>query len=199
MTAPLKARSLASAPSLLGVLLATSATAAALLVTGCGDSMPKPVAPEVPEAGVPETPKVDTPDASAAPSTDTPAATTPATPKNYRLVVSIISKGAGVDAKGKDQVTGIFNKWRISKGAELKTERPKWGKEGEMDICSDLAELSDADRTKLIGEVKAAVGKNDRFVVTENGTCHEDKGEPATTDKPVPKNDKPAPKKTDKK
>ncbi len=135
-----------------------------LAAVACGET-PQPMTPVVEP---PTTPEVTaTPDAGAT----SPAA---ATAKTYRLVVSFTSKGAGTDAKAKDAFSGVINKWRISKGAELKTERPKWGKEGEMDICSDLTELSEAERTKFLGEVRAAVGKSDRVTITENGTCHED-------------------------
>ncbi|AKU96396.1 hypothetical protein AKJ09_03060 [Labilithrix luteola] len=138
-----------------------------LLVAACGDETPKPVTP----ADV-----SSTADAGAAPSSEsvaTPNAKPDGGAATYRLVVSFISLGAGVDSKAKDQVNEVINKWRIAKSVDLKTERVRWGKEGESDVCSGLDELSDADRSKFIGEVRAAVGKNDRVVITENASCHE--------------------------
>lgn len=138
-----------------------------LLAAACGDETPKPSTPADVSNGVDAGP--------AAQATTTPAA--PATPDagvgTYRLVVSFISHGAGVDSKAKDQVNEVINKWRIAKSVDLKAQRPKWGREGESDICSGLDELTEADRSKFIGEVRTAVGTNDRVVITENASCHE--------------------------
>jgi hypothetical protein len=135
-----------------------------LLLAACGDSAPKPADPTT-AADAGATP------ASTAPATSASAAAT--TGKTYRLVVSFISKGAGTDPKARDDFGLIINEYRISKGAELKTVRPHWGKEGEMDICTDLTELSDAEKTKMIDKVRDKLGKNDRVTISENAVCHE--------------------------
>lgn len=139
-----------------------------LLTAACGDETPKPSTPadvsNVADAGPAQAASSATPSATSA--VDAGAGT-------YRLVVSFISHGAGVDSKAKDQVNEVINKWRIAKSVDLKAQRPKWGKEGESDICSGLDELTETDRSKFIGEVRTAVGTNDRVVVTENASCHE--------------------------
>lgn len=101
----------------------------------------------------------------------TPPATADASGKKFRVVVSFVSKGAGIDTKTRDKVVGVFDKWRIEKSAELKTVRPHWGKEGEMDVCSELAGLKEDEQAKFVSEIKAAA-TSDRVTVSENAACH---------------------------
>lgn len=137
----------------------------AVLALACGgEPTPKPASPAEAEAAMAKS-SAD----AGAPSAETPTATGETT---YRVVVSFTSKGAGIDTAARDQVVEVLNKWRIAKGYEVKTERRRWGKEGELDVCATLDELSDAERSKFVSEVRAVASKSDRVQIDENATCH---------------------------
>lgn len=111
--------------------------------------------------------------ASASASANVPSTTAApaATGKTYSVVASF----KGEDKSGRDAVGEVVNQWRIAKGFKIEAKRPKWGANGENDVCVDLSELTEADRKKALDELKNAVAKDDKVTLSENAPCHEEK------------------------
>lgn len=148
--------------------LSAVAALVAVAASACGgESTPKAASPAEAEAAMSAGP------ADAGVSSVEPA---PSRHTTHRVVVSFTSIGTGIDGAARDQLLEILDRWRIAKGHELETERRRWGKEGETDVCVTLDELSDAERGKFLGEVRAVAGKSDRVQITESATCRGDHG-----------------------
>ena len=85
-------------------------------------------------------------------------------PKTYRLIVSFISIGTGVDGDAYSKLE------KFVQGHPKKPtyEKKRWGREGEEDFMFSLKEFKSADQAKFISDLKAAVGKSDRVLFKEN-------------------------------
>jgi len=85
-------------------------------------------------------------------------------PKTYRLIVSFISIGTGVDA------VAYANLEKFIQGHPKKPsfEKKRWGREGEEDFMFTLKEFKAADQAKFISDLKATIGKSDRVQYKEN-------------------------------
>ena len=89
------------------------------------------------------------------------------TPGNYRVVVSFISKGNGIN----NQIHEQFENFVKNNSKKPVMENYRWGREGEIDYCLQLNELSKKDQIKFIDEVKKIIGSSDVVLVTENAPC----------------------------
>jgi hypothetical protein len=104
----------------------------------------------------------------------------PADPKSgdrkagiYRFSVSFYSPGNGIDhtIKGKyDTFVADFGK---RKKVKLEHETVSWGREGEVDYCFFLRELSEADQAVFVKESKALLAASERVNTSENTTCRQ--------------------------
>jgi len=82
----------------------------------------------------------------------------------FRLIISFISKGAGVDSKLNAAITAYAS-------AHPKKPSSKiiyWGREGENDICFSLKELTKTEQSEFIAEIKKIVGASDMALLSEN-------------------------------
>ena len=85
-------------------------------------------------------------------------------PKSYRLIVSFISIGTGVDGDAYSKL----EKFVQGHPKKPSYEKKRWGREGEEDFMFTLKEFKAADQAKFISDLKAAVGKSDRVLFKEN-------------------------------
>jgi hypothetical protein len=102
-------------------------------------------------------------------TTETPAtastATAPEAPITYRLIVSFISKGAGIDG---ETVTALLA-YVSAHPKKPAYKEVRWGREGETDYCFTLSELSaKKDVVEFLEEVKKITAKSDRVSINEN-------------------------------
>lgn len=98
-------------------------------------------------------------------STTTSSEKTMQSEKKYRFIVSFFSIGTGLDADAFTKFEN-FVKNHPSKPAY---DTFRWGREGETDISFNLKEFKkEADKTKFIEDLKAAIGKSDRVRYKEN-------------------------------
>ncbi len=81
-----------------------------------------------------------------------------------RLVVSFISKGAGIDLKSQENIHSYIDKHRKKPAFE---ER-RWGREGEVDYVFKLTELNADEQKIFIDEVKKLIINVDMVFVREN-------------------------------
>ncbi len=103
-------------------------------------------------------------------TTNTTATTTVSTtPKddNVRFVVSFYSKGEGIDNK----VNEAFVKFLNSYPKKIAYEPKHWGREGEIDYCLALSELSVAEQTEFVKKSNELLVKSKLVHQKENGKC----------------------------
>lgn len=72
----------------------------------------------------------------------------------YRLILSFISIGEGTDATARGKMDAILNKWESKAGKKIVMESFPWGREGEVDFCFLLNELSAPDQAALAREMR---------------------------------------------
>jgi hypothetical protein len=82
----------------------------------------------------------------------------------YRLVIEFISKGAGLDQKAHET---------ILKHIEKHPKHPKfdkftWGREGEVDYCLHLKELTAAEQKTFVAEIEKMIDDKTMVSVKEN-------------------------------
>lgn len=86
----------------------------------------------------------------------------------YRLILTFISKGTGVDSKLKSEILAY---------ASTHPKKPinkivLWGREGETDHCFLLKELSKTEQVEFIAGIKKIIGTSDMVLLTENSKCN---------------------------
>ncbi len=87
---------------------------------------------------------------------------------SYRFIASFISKGAGIDTKSQDAITSYIKTFNTINKVEIKPEIVKWGKEGEMDYCFTLSELSKSKQQDFVKGFKNVVQSSDLILILEN-------------------------------
>lgn len=84
---------------------------------------------------------------------------------SYRLIVSFISRGAGIDTKLYSTVTDFLEKHPKKPVYEKK----HWGREGEVDLLLQLNEFkSSSEKDQFIKELKSLTGNAERIHFKEN-------------------------------
>ena len=91
--------------------------------------------------------------------------------QNYRLIVSFISIGEGVDPKGREMLDNRVNSWNGEKGERIQMETVPWGREGEADFCFTLKELSPKEQEAFVKEIKSMYQDNKLVQISENQPC----------------------------
>ncbi len=98
-------------------------------------------------------------------STATTAKVTSA--ENYRLVISFISIGTGIDGDSHDAI----KKFIADHAKKPAVETFRWGREGEVDYCLQLKELSSKEQKAFVEEIKKLAGKSELVQISENAPC----------------------------
>jgi hypothetical protein len=105
------------------------------------------------------------------PDTDvTPTVVAPnqdTTQEIYRLTVSFISKGAGIDSKTEE----TFVKWLKAQPKQPAYEETRWGREGEKNYCLKLSELSTREQEIFVRDVRTLLTDKELVIVSEYAPC----------------------------
>jgi hypothetical protein len=88
------------------------------------------------------------------------------TEEQSRLVVSFISQGEGIDKKTHD----AFVMWVKQKG-NIRYDAHSWGREGEMNYCFALENLSPAEQDEFVEEVRAQLIGKQQVYINEHADC----------------------------
>jgi hypothetical protein len=88
-------------------------------------------------------------------------------PITYRVIVSFVSFGAGIDSETREKFTAFLD----NDPKKPVYEAIGWGREGEVDYCLLLKEYQPADQKVLISQIKTLVEKSDRVRVEEYKPC----------------------------
>lgn len=74
----------------------------------------------------------------------------------YRLVISFISIGEGTDPSARQKMDQLLSSWSQKAGKQIEMETYPWGREGEVDFCFHLKELSGPDQAIMVREIREA-------------------------------------------
>lgn len=89
---------------------------------------------------------------------------------NY-FTASFYSIGSGIDRRTKSEYDTFFGKFQDDTKANLNRQVFKWGKEGEIDYCFNLTNLSSDIKTKFINESSEILKKSERVHLKFNQAC----------------------------
>ena len=87
--------------------------------------------------------------------------------ETFPLIVQFYSKGEGIDSK----TNNAFVKFLDSYPKKISYEPTLWGREGEIDYCLKLSELSAAEQTDFIKKAKDLLSKSALVHVNEGAKC----------------------------
>ncbi len=90
---------------------------------------------------------------------------------NYRLIVSFISFASGIDHRVKKEIDEFILNYEKEKGLRLSKEMVRWGREGEVDYCFKLTEISEDDQEGFISEINSLAKKSKQVQVRQNAPC----------------------------
>lgn len=91
----------------------------------------------------------------------------PSENNSYRLVVSFYSTTSGIDLKTNDEFVKFLNSYP----KKINYEPTHWGREGEIDYCLKLSELSSAEQGDFVKKAKEILSKSTLVHVNENAAC----------------------------
>jgi hypothetical protein len=84
-----------------------------------------------------------------------------------RFIVSFYSPGNGIDHEMKSK----YQSFLTENYSTISYNTAKWGREGEVDLCFDLAEWSEKDQIHFINESKDLLSSSDKVNFYENKAC----------------------------
>lgn len=96
---------------------------------------------------------------------------TRAAERTRRLVVSFYSICCGIDTQAKERLDKFIAAYEQAQGKRLAKQTGYWGKEGEMDYCFQLAELTVRERSGFIAKVRRLLTSSTLVHVRENAPC----------------------------
>lgn len=91
--------------------------------------------------------------------------------ENFDLILSFISKASGIDYKLYEKANAIILEFNKKHNLEVDFEKVPWGREGEVDLCFKLKNLSTAQKNELISSFKTALGSTDMVHILYNQKC----------------------------
>jgi hypothetical protein len=91
--------------------------------------------------------------------------------QTYRITVSFISKGGGIDYKALASWDKFVAGFEVKNKVTLAHETVNWGREGEVDYCYKLAELKEPKLSEFVNQCKAQVKDNALILLKENANC----------------------------
>jgi len=89
----------------------------------------------------------------------------------YRISVSFISKGGGIDESLKAKYVQYIKDFNEKRSIKVVYEIANWGKEGETDYCFKLSELTKEEQQSFIDRSKTILKGSDLVIITENTSC----------------------------
>lgn len=89
--------------------------------------------------------------------------------ESSRFIVSFYSPGNGIDRNAKNKFDAFLKKFEPT----LAYTTTKWGREGEVDYCFDLTELSAEQQEAFIASAKELLSTSKKVRFSENETCRD--------------------------
>jgi len=96
---------------------------------------------------------------------------TPTSERTTRLVVSFFSICCGIDDKAKEKLDTFIKSYEKAKRKQLTKSAVSWGREGEIDYCMKLSELSRKEQKRFIAKVRLLLKSSKLVHINENVAC----------------------------
>ncbi len=100
---------------------------------------------------------------------------TKASEQTSRLVVSFYSICCGIDDKAQEKLDNFIKRYEKAKGKQLAKAAVRWGKEGEIDYCLKLSELSPKEQKKFIAQIRTLLKTSKLVHINENAACQSER------------------------
>ena len=100
---------------------------------------------------------------------------TQATEQTSRLVVSFYSICCGIDHKAQENLDKFIKRYEKAKGKRLTKAAVRWGREGEIDYCFKLSELSRREQKRFISKVRLLLKESKLVHINENVACQSER------------------------
>jgi len=88
-----------------------------------------------------------------------------------RLVVSFYSICCGIDHEAKDRLDKFIREYEAAHHRRLKKAAVHWGREGEIDYCFRLSELTPRERKSFISRTRSLLSKSKLMRIYKNVPC----------------------------
>lgn len=100
---------------------------------------------------------------------------TQAREQTSRLVVSFYSICCGIDHKAQENLDKFINRYEKAKSKQLTKAEVRWGREGEIDYCLKLSELSRREQKRFIAKVRLLLKRSKLVHINENVACQSER------------------------
>ena len=91
--------------------------------------------------------------------------------ENSRLIISFQSHASGIDGRAKKDIDTFISDYEKEKNVRLAREVVGWGREGELDYCFMLSEITKEDQADFVSRIGIKVKSSDRTSLQENAPC----------------------------
>jgi len=91
-----------------------------------------------------------------------------AAPATFRLMVTFISIGAGTDPDARNSLDAYILDYKTRTGKSPAYSMIPWGREGEVDCCFGLGELSTTEQEQFIRGLRNAMTGRELIQISEN-------------------------------
>lgn len=92
-----------------------------------------------------------------------------------RLVISFFSICCGIDHQAQEKLDTFIKRYEKAKRKRLTKAAVRWGREGEIDYCLQLSELSSREQKKFISQVRTLLKKSKLVNINENAACQSER------------------------
>lgn len=89
----------------------------------------------------------------------------------YHLLVSFYSPGDGIDAAAVSKYDETIAKFEKENKVTISVEKAPWGREGEVDYCISLNDLSASKQKAFIDLTKQTLSTSTKVNILENCAC----------------------------
>jgi hypothetical protein len=107
------------------------------------------------------------PPVETAPNQTEPAPLPAGTLPTYRVTISFISKGEGIDIKSQE----TLENWLKNQPKTPKYEKTHWGREGETNYCLKLDELSTREQEIFVRDLRTLLTDKPLILISEYAEC----------------------------
>ena len=95
----------------------------------------------------------------------------PVSETTYRFIVSFYSIGEGTEQKQIEKLEGFLYQYRQKNKKTIPVQKTFWGREGELDFCISLKEISLSDQLVFIQDCKNELKTAKWVHFIENSPC----------------------------
>jgi hypothetical protein len=100
---------------------------------------------------------------------------TQAREQTSRLVVSFYSICCGIDHQAQENLDKFIKRYEKTKRKQLTKTAVPWGREGEVDYCLKLSELSPREQKRFIAKVRLLLKRSKLVHINEKVACQSER------------------------